>query len=459
MALHKNRPGLDLPIDGAPEQRIDTAPQPRRVALIGDDTIGMKPTMHVREGDPVRRGQLLFEDKKTPGVRYTAPAEGKVVAVNRGPKRRFLSLVIELSRSEMGGGAGAATSFSAYTGRAVEALTGDQVKELLLESGAWPALRARPFGVVADPATRPHSVFVTATDSNPLAPAAAAILEPRREELRTGLLALTRLTDGPVFVCTGPGENLEVPEHEQIRVERFAGPHPAGTAGWHIHRLDPVSRDKTVWYLGLQDAIGIGHLIRTGALYVERVIALAGPAVRRPRLVRTRIGAATADLVKGELEEGGREARIVSGSVLSGRRAGDEITGYLGRYDQQVSVVYEGGERELLGWAGAGLNKYSALNAFVSSLLPGRRFALTTSTGGSERAILPIGVFEKVFPFDIPPAPLLRALAVHDTERCEELGCLELVEEDIALCTFVDPGKNEFGPHLREVLSILEREG
>lgn len=458
MSLHKNDKGLDLPISGTPEQRIDTAPQPRRVALLGDDYVGMKPTMHVREGDPVSRGQLLFEDKKTPGVRYTSPADGKVVAVNRGEKRRFLSVVIALSTAELGGGTGAETSFSAYTGRSAEGLAEERVKELLVESGVWPELRARPFGRVADPETRPAAIFVTATDSHPLAPRMGPILQQWQEEFEAGLLALTRLTDGPVYVCCSPDDPVEGPEHEQLRHEQFAGPHPAGTVGWHIHTLDPVHRNKTVWYAGLQGVVAIGHLFRTGSIHVERVVSLCGPAVRDPRLIRTRLGAAVEDLTRGEIVDSG-EVRQVSGSVLNGRSASGDVVGYLGRYHQQITALAEGGRRDFLGWLGAGLDKFSAVNTFVSRLAHGKRFDFTTSRQGSDRAVIPVGTFERVFPFDIPAVVLLRSLAVHDIEKSEELGCLELEEEDVALCTFVDPGKNDFGPHLREVLTTLEKEG
>lgn len=457
MALHKNRKGLDLPIAGAPEPTVDTARQPRRVALLGADYIGMKPTMHVQVGDTVRRGQLIFEDKKNPGVRFTAPAEGKVVAVNRGDKRAFQSLVIEVSQLELGGRAGAEQTFSAYTGRSVEALSADQVRELLLEAGEWPALRARPFGRVASPGTRPHSIFVTAMDSHPLAPPVAPILADRQAEFRDGLLALTKLTDGTVYVCVEAGSGVEVPDHPQLQVEQFQGPHPSGTPGWHIHRLDPVHRDKVVWHTGLQETIAIGHLVRTGSLLIDRLVAIGGPGVVRPRLLKTRVGAGLDEVLKGELTEG--DNRVISGSVLSGREAAGDVHGYLGRYHQQVAVLPRGGEREFLGWVAPGLSKYSIVPTFVSKLIPGKKFEMTTSTNGSHRAIIPIGVYEKVFPFDLQPTQLLRSISANDIEAAEELGCLELEEEDLGLCTFVDPGKNDFGPLLRDVLTTLEKEG
>lgn len=456
MAVHKIRKGLTLPITGAPEQTIDAAPPPRRVALVAADYHGMKPTMHVVPGDEVRRGELLFEDKKTPGVRYTAIAGGKVTAVNRGAKRALQSVVIELDDDERAGRA-ATVRFAAYTGKHPAELGGDEVRELLLESGLWTALRARPFGKVADPEARPHSVFVTAIDTYPLAPDPGVVLAGRGDDFERGLAALAKLTDGAVYVCTAPGTSLQLPRGERIRREEFAGPHPAGTVGVHIHELDPVHRHKVVWHAGYQDVAAIGRLFASGELDPARIVSLAGPPVKRPRLLRTRLGAALGDLTAGELDDG--ELRVISGSVFSGRAAAGDVLGYLGRYHHQISVLAEDRRREFLGWLAPGAGKFSVLPAFLSKLIPGRRFALTTSTQGSPRAIVPIGLYEKVFPIDIPPTFLLKAIVVGDLERSEELGVFELEEEDVALCSFVDPGKHDFGVYLRDVLTILEKEG
>jgi len=366
-------------------------------------------------------------------------------------------VVIELSQAELAGGAGSETTFSSYSGRDVQGLTREQTRDLLVESGEWTALRARPFGGVADPATTPKSIFVTALDSHPLAPNLAPMIAEQQGEFDAGLQALAQLTDGMVYVCAGAGDTLEVQSHERIRLEQFAGPHPSGTAGWHIHTLDPVDSNKLVWHVGAQDVIAIGQLFRTGKLQVERVVSLAGPCVTRPRLLRTRRGVALDDLVAGELSEGTK--RVISGSVFGGSTAMGEIHGFLHRYHQQVTVIGEGGDRPFLGWMGPGFNAYSVKPTFVSALMPGKRFAFTTATHGCDRAIVPIGSYEKVFPFDIPPSFLLRALAVHDTERAEQLGCLELSEEDMALCTFVEPGKAEYGPKLRAVLDTIWKEG
>ncbi|MXY23733.1 MAG: Na(+)-translocating NADH-quinone reductase subunit A [Acidobacteria bacterium] len=474
MSRHRVRRGLRLPITGAPSEHVDNGPPPRRIALVAADYIGLRPTMHVAAGDSVARGQLCFEDKTMPGVRYTAPAAGTVVAVNRGDRRALQSVVIDVSRAEREGRAPETASFSAFSGRHPSGMTGDEVRALLVESGQWTALRARPFGRVADPATRPHSIFVTAMDTNPLGPSIAAMVAGCDVPFERGLAALARLTDGPVFVCTGPEPGLRIQEDDRIRHEVFDGVHPAGTVGFHIHTLDAVDRNKVVWHLGVQDAIAIGRLFETGVLDVARIVALGGPPIAEPRLLRSRIGASTSELVEGNIKpattvhggsgngsgiDGQPDRRVISGSVLSGRTATGEIHGYLGRYHQQVSVLAEGRQRDLLGWLGPGLGLFSTIPTFVSSLTPGRRFAMTTTTHGSPRAIVPIGMYERVMPMDLLPTPMLRALVMDDVERAEELGCLELDEEDVALCTFVDPGKTDFGPHLRRILDTLRTEG
>ncbi|HAK56467.1 MAG TPA: NADH:ubiquinone reductase (Na(+)-transporting) subunit A [Acidobacteria bacterium] len=456
--MHAIRKGLALPITGAPRQQIETVAPPRRVGVVAADYVGLKPTMHVTVGDDIRRGQLLMEDKKLPGVRHTAPAEGRVLAVNRGDRRALQSVVIELSRGEREGHPDT-TAFSAFSGRHPSGLTGDEVRALLVESGLWAALRGRPFSKVANPDDRPHSIFVTATDTNPLAASVEAVMMGAEGAFDDGLFALSRLTDGPLFVCTPAGSTLRLPEIERLRHEEFSGPHPAGTVGLHIHRLDPVDRHKVVWHVGYQDVIAIGRLFERGEFSAERVIALGGPSVRNPRLLRTRLGASLDDLVRDELQAPDAEHRVISGSVLSGRAAAGEVFGYLGRYHAQVSVLAEGRAREFLGWLGAGFDKYSTVNTFASRLLPGRRFAFTTSANGSPRAIIPLGMYERVMPMDLLPTFLARALVMRDIEKAEELGCLELDEEDLALCSFVCPGKTDFGPPLREVLTEIEKEG
>ena len=446
-----------MPVSGEPDQTIGPTRLTRRVALLADDYVGLRPTMHVAEGDDVRRGELLFEDKKRPGVRFTSPAAGTVEAVHRGARRSFRSIVIALGRDEQEGRGGASVGFSSFSGRHPSGLAGDDVRELLLESGLWSAIRARPFGRIADPLTRPRSIFVTAIDTEPLAPRVEVVLDGAHGPFENGLKALAQMTDGAVYVCTAPDARVPVPAGDPFRREEFAGVHPAGSPGVHIHRLDPVNRNRQVWHVGYQDVVAIGRLFETGELAVERVVALAGPALSRPRLVRTRLGAALADVLAGESID--EEVRVVSGSLLAGRPASGAVTGFLGRYHRQICLIREGREREWLGWLRPGLRKFSASRAFLSTLWRGQRFPFTTTTHGSRRAIVPIGLYERVMPLDLLPTPLLRALVMHDVERAEELGCLELEEDDLALCSFVCPSKLDYGAALRHVLTTLEAEG
>ena len=450
MTVHRFRKGLQLPILGEPDLSREDRKIPRKVAVVADDYIGLRPSMFVDVGDEVKLGQRLFGDKKLPGVIYTSPASGKITAIHRGERRAFQSLVIQLSGQDE-------ESYSSYSGKHPNEMSGDEIRTLLIESGVWTTLRARPFGRVANPETQPSSVFITAIDTNPLAPPADKVIGDRNGDFERGLLALVKLTEGPVYVCTKPETNISIPSHKRLCHEIFLGPHPTGTVGLHIHTLDPVDRSKIVWYIGYQDVVAIGALLDSGKLDVERIVTLGGPAVREPRLIRTRIGASVDEIVEGELIEGNH--RTISGSVLSGRVSSGEILGYLGRYHNQISVLREAQEREFLGWMSPGFNRFSIINTFISALMPRKKFVFNTSMNGSRRAIVPIGMYERVMPMDIEPTFLLRALLMQDVERAEELGCLELEEEDLALCTLVDPGKNEFGPYLRKVLTILGKEG
>lgn len=441
--------GLDVPITGEPDQRIEIGPAVARVGLVGEDYVGMKPTMLVAEGDEVALGQPVMEDKKNPGVLFTAPAAGRVAQVVRGEKRKFEALVIDVQGD-------AAVSFDGLGKTSVESMGRDAVAGELIRSGLWTALRTRPFGQIPAPSGQPHSIFVTAIDTNPLAADPAVVIAGREEAFVVGLNALSRLTEGKVFVCKGPKGSIPG-GGGRIQSEVFSGPHPAGLVGTHIHFLDPVGPGKTVWYINYQDVLAIGTLFLTGKLDPRRVVSLAGPVVTRPRLIETRLGAEIDPLVAGELTPG-VEARVISGSILCGRKS-ESPTGFLGRYHLQISALQEGNQREFLGWQQPGFDKFSVTKVFASALAKGKKFALTTSTGGSERAMVPLGTYEKVMPLDILPTQLLRALIVRDTEDAKKLGALELEEEDVALCTFVCPGKYEYGSLLRDNLTTIQREG
>jgi len=442
--------GLDLPLSGVPEPPIENAAPVRSVAILGDDYVGMRPAMAVQVGDRVRLGQPIFSDRKTPGVTYTAPGAGRVTAINRGHKRALQSVVIELEGDEE-------ERFDDLQGTPVAQLTREQVRDVLVRSGLWTAFRTRPFSKVPPIESTPHSIFVTAIDTNPLAVDPRIVLADRRGDFETGLVVVSKLTSGKTWLCTAP--NGEWPSSASPTVERveFEGPHPAGLPGTHIHFLDPVGPGKTVWHIGYQDVLAIGRLVTTGRLDPERIVAIGGPSLSKPRIVRTRLGANIDDLLASDGIDP-RLHRVVSGSALAGRHAIGPFS-YLGRYHLQISVVPEGRERRFLGWLSVGSDTFSVTRAFASSFLGTKRFRMTTALGGSPRAMVPIGAYERVMPLDIQPTFLLRALIIGDTDQAQELGCLELDEEDLALSTYVCPSKYDYGPLLRRNLEIIEKEG
>ena len=457
--LHTVRRGLTLPINGAPAdgKEILTPPTPTSLAIVAADYPGLKPSLKVKVGDAVKRGQPLLEDRRNPGVPIVSPGAGVVAAIHRGERRALQSVVIALDAADTA--EDNELSYAAWREGGLAEMNAGALRELLVQSGLWTALRTRPFGRIPDPASQPHAVFVTAMDTQPLAPAVADVLAGQASQLRLGLEALVKmLGDVPVHFCRADGAPVDAVEDVAgIQVHAFSGPHPAGNVGLHMHRIAPVSRTHVAWHIGCQDVAAIGHLVATGKLCLARVISLAGPAVTHPALYRVRMGCDVDGLVTDALKPGA--AALISGSVLSGRRAQGEILGYLGRYHNQVTALSDEAPRRFLGWLSPGWNAFSVTNLFVSKLRLGHRFSLNTDRNGGHRTLVPFGSYDKVNAFDLMPVLLLRALIAQDLESAEALGCLELDEEDLALFTFVCPSKNEYGPALREVLNTIEREG
>ncbi|MDZ7616640.1 MAG: Na(+)-translocating NADH-quinone reductase subunit A [Patescibacteria group bacterium] len=443
------RRGANLPLAGQPRQEICEGATVRHVAVLGPDYVGMRPTMAVSEGDAVHEGQVLFEDKKAPGVCYTSPGAGRVAAINRGARRALESVVIELSGD-------ARETFAQTPFDRLARLREDKVRRTLLQSGLWTAFRTRPFSKTPAPDATPRAIFVTAIDTHPAAASPEVVVRERPEDFVAGLKVLGRLGGSKVYVCKSP--DAVIPGRDLPGVEHvaFRGPHPAGLPGTHIHFLDPVDRYKTAWHLNYQEVMAIGVLFLTGRLDHRRVISIGGPQARDPRLVRARMGADLHELLAAERLEG--DNRVVSGSVLGGRIARGAL-GFLGRYHLQATVLKEDTDSRLFGWYHPGWNLHSVLNLAASKLLPRRRLPLTAGANGSWRPIYPVGSYERVMPLDILATCLLRALAVDDLEQAEALGALELDEEDLALCTYACPGKNDFGPMLRRNLTTMEREG
>ncbi len=441
--------GLDIPLEGAPEQIIVTGADVASVALLGRDFTGISPVLQVQEGDRVKLGQPLFANRKIPDILYTSPGSGIVTEINRGARRALLSVGVRLEGDDE-------ETFRSWRRQDLTELRRDQVTETLLASGVWTALRARPYSKAPVPGTTPRSIFVTAVDTNPLAANPEVVIGEYGDAFGDGLTVISHLTDGPVFLCKAP--SVELPQGSSMKVStvEFVGSHPSGLVGTHIHYLDPVGPNRTVWHLNYQDVIAIGKLFTTGRLWTERIVSLAGPVVKRPRLVRTRLGADLAELTRGEHEE--IDCRIISGSVLSGHAA-RKPENYLGRFHNQVSIIAEPDSDTREGWLGGDRDAFSLYGLHRSGERPKRKFPLTTALHGRPAAMVPFGAFERVMPPDILATQLLRALLVGDTDTAQALGCLELDEEDLALCTFLCPSKLNYGPLLREALDRIEKEG
>ncbi len=437
--------GLDIPISGAPRQVIKPATVVDHVALLGRDYVGLKPSMAVQVGDEVAAGQTLFTDKKNPGVCFTAPVGGKVTAINRGAKRRFESLVIAIEGNER-------ISFASPESASLSLPDDEIVRKMLVASGLWTSLRTRPFGKIPTLNARPAALFVTAMDSLPLAADPEIILGLTPGLFILGLQKIQALAP-KTYLCTSPTADIPGQHLPGIITRRFHGPHPAGLPSTHIHFLDPVGPDKEIWHIDYQDVLAIGHLFRTGYLPSDKVVALAGPSIANPRLTRTYPGAAIDELCAGETRA--ENCRLISGSVLSGHQA-HGVEAYLGRYHQQIVALPDRDGSGLFSWLSPGRNRFSSLPIFLCGA---PKSTMTTAAWGGRRAIFPLGTYEKVMPLDIIATSLLKSLATGNSGKAAELGCLELVEEDLALCSFVCPGKNNFGPMLRQVLTRIEEEG
>lgn len=445
----KIKKGLEIPINGSPDQSISDAAEVSSIAVLGQNYVGMKPTMHVQEGDRVKIGQVLFSDKKNPGVHFTSSGAGVVSAINRGAKRALLSVVVDLDGEE-------SEQFDQCPTDQFDSLDAQRIRENLVKSGLWASFSTRPYSKIPAVDSEPDSIFVTATDTSPLAADPDVIINANQQAFSDGIRIVSKLIKGTVYVCTKEGSRIEVPALDNVETAQFSGPHPSGVVGTHIHFLRPVNSDRMVWHIGYQDIIAISKLFETGRLWVDRVVALCGPMVKNPRLIKTRMGAKIGQIATGELKDG--NVRVISGSILNGRRAADAV-GYLHRYDNQITVLSQDKSRDLFGWLSPGSNKYSAFNVFVSALNRKKTYNFGTLQNGSPRAMVPLGHYEAVMPLDLLPTQLLRALMVGDTDSAQALGCLELDEEDLALCSFVCPSKNEFGPVLRIRLEQIEKEG
>lgn len=428
-------------------QEISDGPQVDTVALLGADYLGLKPRLAVQDGDVVAAGAPVFAHKDTPDVAVVSPVSGRVKAVNRGERRVLISVEIEVDPD-----AATPVDFS----NVGDISTVDGLVSRLCAAGLWTSFRTRPYSKVPEPDMRPAAIYVTAMDTEPLAPDPAVIIGSAKEEFLKGLQAVAQLTEGTTYLCRGDGDGVPGGDVEGVEDVVFSGPHPAGLPGTHMHFLDPPSSDRMVWNIWYHDVIAIGHLLLHGSIDSSRVIAISGPLCERPRLVRTLMGASMAQLVAGGIDNS-VPVRLISGSILSGR-AGDGESAYVGRYARQITAIEEDHKQIPMGWIRPMPSKY-ALQPVLGSALSKKLYPLTSNLNGGRRAMVPIGTFEQLMPQDYLPTQLLRALLVMDTDSAQALGALELDEEDLGLVGFACPAKYEYAIALRDCLMKIEKEG
>ncbi len=439
--------GLNIPVSGVPKQVVEDTKIPNSVAVLGPDYNGIKPKMLVNVGEKVKRGTPLFCHKDNPDVFFVAPCKGFVKEINRGEKRALLSVVIDIEDLDDKG-------IDIKKLHSKEKSNKEFTKKCLFSSGLWTSFLTRPYSKIPDSQSAPSSIFINAMDTEPLSPDADIIIMNDLKAFEEGVKRISLLTNGNIFICKKDGSEIKVNNFETYE---FAGPHPAGLSGTHMHFLDPPNANKTVWSINYQDVIAIGKLFLNGFIDINRTVSISGPLSNNPRLVKTIVGASLDDILEGEYNKT-EDCRIISGSILSGFHATGDMA-YLGKYSRQITIIKEDKEKHFFGWIKPQPNKYSVMPVLLSAFSFFKLFNLTSNLNGGRRAMVPTGVFETLMPQDFLPTQLLRSLLVMDTDVAQSLGALELDEEDVALCTFACPAKYEYGTALRDSLTKIEKEG
>ncbi len=442
----KIKKGLDIKILGESE-KIITDFHANNYALKPTDFIGVFPKMMVKEGDKVKAGSPVFYDKYRDNIIYSAPVSGTIAEVKRGPKRLLMEIRIEADKN---------IEYEDFGVSDLNSMSREEVIEKLLKSGSWPMIRQRPYSVIADPEDEPKAIFVNGFDTSPLAPDYDLIVHGQGKEFQKGLDVLKKLTSGKVYLNIPAinGQSKVFTNSKNVEINYFEGPHPTGNVSVHIQKIDPINKGDIVWYLKPQEVISIGKLFQEGRFNVSRLIALTGSEVKKKSYMRTHLGACIEKMVEGNTTD--VKKRFISGNVLTGEKI--EKNGYVGFYDYQVTVIPEGDHYELFGWATPGLKKYSFYNAFLSKALPKNAYKLDTNLHGGKRAYVLTGQFERVFPLDIYPMQLIKAILIEDIDQMEFLGIYEVDEEDFALCEFIDTSKTNIQEIVRTGLNLMRKE-
>lgn len=443
----KIRKGLDIKLQGEAEKVFIDVPFSETFVIKPPDFVNIRPKLLVNIGDRVKAGTSLFYDKDNENVLFASPVSGEVIEINRGAKRKILEIKI-LADKEI--------SYEPFKKSDPNELSREKIIDTMLKSGVWPLIRQRPFSIIANPADNPKAIFISAFDTNPLAPDNDFVLHRKGEVFQAGLDAVAKLTSGKVHlnIKANTVTSRVFTNAKGVQINKISGPHPAGNIGIQIHHIDPINKGDTVWYLYPQDVLIIGKLFTEGRFNASRIVVLTGSEVKKPRYYKTMIGASIKSIVNDNVKED--KPRYICGNVLSGTKI--PADGYIGFYDTQITVIPEGDEEEFLGWLAPGLNKFSMSRTFLTWLLAGKEYRLNTNLNGDERAYVVTGEYEKVLPMDIYPIHLIKSIMIGDVEQMENLGIYEVSEEDFALCEFVCTSKINVQQIIREGLDLVKRE-
>ena len=444
----KIKRGLNIKLAGEAGKVFSNIPLPETFAIKPPNFIGITPKLLVQQGDEVQAGTPLFFDKNNEAIKFCSSVSGEVIEIIRGAKSQIMEIKI-LADKEI--------SYADFNKANPNELSREEIIRLLLNSGVWPFIRQRPFGIIANPDDIPESIFISAFDSNPLAPDYNFIIKGNEADFQTGLDAVKKLTNGKIHLNINADSTKATAftNVKGVEINQISGPHPAGNVGVQIHHIDPVNKGELVWYLNPQDIVIIGRLFNQGKFDATRIIALTGSQIKNPQYFKTITGSAVKNMIaESGLKDG--ENRIISGNVLTGNKISAD--GYLDFYDSQLTVIPEGHEYEFMGWLAPGFNKFSMSRAFFSWLTPNKKHELNSNLHGEERPFVITGEYEKVLPMDIYPVQLLKSILIEDVEMMEKLGIYEVVEEDFALCEFVCTSKIESQDIIRRGIDIIRKE-
>lgn len=443
----KIKKGLNIRLKGKAEKIFVKAKKAELYAVKPIDFHGVTPKLTVKVEDKVKAGSVLFFDKARPEIKFTSPVSGSVQLINRGERRRILEVIIKPDE---------VTEFENFKKSDPADLSRDEVIKNLLESGLWPCIRQRPYNIIANPADSPKAIFISSFDTAPLAPDYDFLMKDMEKEFQTGIGALKKLMDGKIHLNINGAYNTPTvfTKTGGVQMNKFTGPHPAGNVGVQIQRIDPINKGELVWVISPQDVAIIGRLFINGRYDASKIVALTGTEVKAPKYYKTISGACIQSITHANITNG--NVRFISGNVLTGTKVSQK--GFLSFYDSQITVIPEGNRHEFMGWLVPGFKKFSLSRSFWSWLSTSKEYRIDTNVHGGERALMITGNFEQVFPMDIYPMQLIKAIIIEDIDLMEKLGIYEVVEEDFALCEFVDTSKTNIQAIVRKGLDLMIKE-